>query len=151
MNANSNTQQEIRKIVHALLERYHNRDPFYIARKIGIECTFLDFNYELPAFSERKNAKDRGRIYINKKYGTYARKILCAHELGHICLHGDYGDIFFDSDIEPEKEYEANFFTVMLMPHIITNKNVLNFSVEKFNNYIARRVNDADRFEIIKL
>ena len=54
MNANPNTQKEIKQIVAILLNKYHNRDPFFIARSIGIECTLLDFNGELPAFSERR-------------------------------------------------------------------------------------------------
>lgn len=151
MKGDSNTQREICKVVNTLLNKYHNRDPFYIARNMGVEYTFLDFNYELSAFSERRNAKDKGRIYINRKYGTYARKILCAHELGHLCLHGDYGDTFFDSDIEPEKEYEANYFVVMLMPYIITNKSILNLPIEKFNDYMVHRVNNAECFRIIQL
>ena len=151
MNANPNTQKEIKQVVTILLNKYHNRDPFFIARSIGIECTLLDFNGELPAFSERRNVDDRGRIYINQKYGSYARKILCGHELGHLCLHGDYKDTFFDSDIEPIKEYEANYFAVMLMPYIISNKTILHFSIEAFNRYMVHRVNYAERVDIIKL
>lgn len=151
MNADQEIQQEIQEVIAVLLNKYHNRDPFYIARKIGIEYTFSNFDGKLPAFSERKDAKDKGRIYISKKYGMYARKILCAHELGHLCLHGEYDNTFFDSEIEPEKEYEANYFAAMLMPHIIINESILNFSVEKFNKYIEYKVNAAKWFEILKL
>lgn len=144
-------RQEIRRVIAVLIHKYHNRDPFYIARNIGIGYTFLDFDGELSAFSERRNAKDKGQIYINKKYGAYARKILCAHELGHLCLHGENGDTFFDSDIEPEKEYEANYFAAILMPQIIINKDILKFSIKTFNDYMVYKVNDAERFEIFKL
>lgn len=147
MKANPKIQEEIEKIVCVLLKKFHNRDPFYIARCLGIEITFLDFNEYLPAFSERRNRYDRGRIYINKNFGTYTRKILCAHELGHLLLHDVCESTFFDSDIEPEKEYEANYFVALLMPQIILSENALDFPVETFNAYISRRVKYTSQVE----
>lgn len=151
MYANPDTQKEIQQVVSILLNKYHNRDPFAIARNMGVEYSFLNFENNLAAFSECKNDKDHGRIYINQKYGSYARKILCGHELGHLLLHREYGETFFDAEIEPEKEYEANYFVAMLLPYIITNDSILNFPMEAFNKYIAERVNYARQLEGIKL
>lgn len=51
-------------------------------------------------------------ILINKKYDIKSRKILCAHELGHIILHK--GNNRFKGD-NLEYEYEANLFAVALL------------------------------------
>jgi len=147
MKANPKVQQEIETVVSILMKKIHNRDPFYIAHYLGIEVTFSDFNENLYAFSERKDYYDRGRIYINKHLGSYVQKVLCSHELGHLLLHDVCEHSFFDSDIEPEKEYEANYFTAMLMPQIIINENVLDFPIEIFNEYITHRVMYASQLE----
>lgn len=152
MNADPTVQKEIKHIVSMLLKKFHNRDPFHIARSLGIEISFLDFNDDILAFSERKDIYDRGRIYINKNLGSYTQKVLCAHELGHLVFHDTCESTFFDSDIEPLKEYEANYFTAILMPQIVINENILDFSVEKFNEYLTHRVLYASKLEqVIKL
>jgi Zn-dependent peptidase ImmA (M78 family) len=147
MRADSKVQEDIKSIVSMLLNKFHNRDPFHIARSLGIEISFLDFNEDILAFSERRDSFDRGRIYINNNMGAYVKKVLCAHELGHMLLHDICETTFFDSDIEPLKEYEANYFTAILMPQIVTNKNVLDFSVETFNEYVTHRILYASKLE----
>ncbi len=146
MKADPDVQREIKRIVSILLKKYHNRDPFYLARLLGIKVTFLDFNEDIPAFSERRSLSDRGNIYINQNFGSYSQKILCAHELGHLLLHGVCESTFFDSDIEPLKEYEANYFTAILLPQIINKKEVLDYSAEDLNEYITSLVYYATRF-----
>lgn len=152
MKADPKVQQEIKSVVSLLLKKFHNRDPFHIAHSLGIEISFLDFNDDIAAFSERKNTCDKGRIYINKNFGSYTQKVLCAHELGHLIFHDVCENTFFDSDIEPLKEYEANYFTAILMPQIVINEKVLDFPVETFNEYITHRVLYASKLEkVIKL
>jgi len=128
-----------------IVKKFHNRDPFFIAHSLGIEVTFLDFNQHISAFSERKDHFDRGRIYINRNLGHYMQKLLCAHELGHMLLHDVCETTFFDADIEPQKEYEANYFTAMLLPQLINNEDIWDYSMEAFNAYIASRVYFASK------
>lgn len=147
MKADPNVQQEIKSIVSVLLEKFHSRDPFFVAKSLGIEISFLDFNEDILAFSERKNAHDIGRIYINKNLGAYSQKLLCTHELGHLLLHDICENTFFDSDIEPLKEYEANYFTMTFTPQIFINPDISNFSVETFNDYVTHRILYASQIE----
>ena len=147
MKADPNVQQEIKSVVSMLIQKFHSRDPFYIAHSLGIELSFLDFNKDILAFSERKNTHDRGCIYINNKLGSYSKKLLCAHELGHLLLHDICENTFFDSDIEPLKEYEANYFTMTLTPQLFINESISDFSVETFNEYVTYRILYASEIE----
>lgn len=140
MEADHEVQKEIAKIVSMLKEKFIIMDPFYIAKSLGIEVSFLNFNTDILAFSERKDLKDRGRIYINNLLGGYSKKLLCTHELGHLLLHGLCENTFFDSKIEPLKEYEANCFTMMFTPQIFIRDNVFDLSVEDFNTYVTYRI-----------
>lgn len=147
MKIDPKTQQEIKSVVSMLLKKFHSCDPFYIAGSLGIEISYLDFNEYILAFSERKDIHDRGRIYINNNLGSYSKKLLCAHELGHLLLHDICESTFFDSDIEPLKEYEANYFTMMLIPQIFISENISDFSVETFNEYVKQRILYASQIE----
>lgn len=57
---------DISEIVDSLIEKYGCKNPFYIAKRLGIDYYFMDFNPDLLAFSERDGDKDPGRIYVAK-------------------------------------------------------------------------------------
>lgn len=130
---------DISDIVYILTEKYGCRNPFYIAKRLGIDYFFVDFDTDLRAFSEKKDERDPGRIYIEKNIGVAAQKFLCAHELGHILMHGT-GHNLFDQGIDPLKEYQANYFTHLLMPQFEI-PNIIDVNcVDKFNQFMTSKI-----------
>ena len=131
--------EQIENIVDCIVKTFRNRDPFYIARKLGVKCTICELTDNTPAFSARETSDDPGTIFINSKLSSYSMKILCAHELGHLFFHEEYCEIFFDPEINPKHEYEANYFAAKLMPQIVVNIDISKLSVQEFNDYIAAK------------
>lgn len=130
---------DIADIVNYLTEKFGCRNPFYIAKRLGIDYFFIDFNPDLWAFSEKDNENDPGRIYIGKNIGKTAQKFLCSHELGHILMH-ENGHNLFDQGIDSLSEFQANYFAHLLMlqfdiPSIIDVK-----SVNKFNQFMTSKI-----------
>lgn len=132
--------KKIEYIVCCLKEFYHNSDPFYIARELGVKCNICPLTADTPAFSAKETKDDPGTIFINSKLSLYSRKILCAHELGHLFFHDDYLELLFDPEINPVYEYEANYFAAMLLPQIAVDVNIKKFTIEEFNEYIANKI-----------
>lgn len=90
----------------------NSRDPFVIAKALGIDIYFLDYDFSVlrgcSYFS--KNIKE---IKINAKYGDVERKIICAHELGHYVADHIGRNEFKGAN--PDKEHCANLFAVALL------------------------------------
>lgn len=139
MNISSDVLDQISDIVTKLREHFRNRDPFFLARQLNIECVFCDLS-EILAFSERSSIDDPGTIYISNSLCLYSQKILCAHELGHLLLHKDDDNNLFSCEFNPLKEYEANYFAAHLLPQIIVYADITKMSVDEFNSYITSRV-----------
>lgn len=140
MQLDSDIKTNIANLVESILKQYRNRNPFFLARELGIQYCFVNLNNEADAFSVRSSSEDRGTIYIDSNLGSYTKKILCAHELGHLCLHGNDDSNLFDGEINPTKEYEANYFAVCLLPQIAATEDLENMSVEELNDFIAYKV-----------
>ncbi len=137
---NKEKLKKIEYIVECLKRTYRNSDPFYIARELGIRCNICQLTDDTPAFSAKETKDDPGTIFINSKLSLYSRKILCAHELGHLFFHDDYLELLFDPEINPVYEYEANYFAAMLLPQIAVDINIKKFTIEEFNEYIANKI-----------
>lgn len=137
-------KNEISKVVNFLLKKYRNSDPFSIAKGLGIEYRLINFSKELLALSVRSSREDFGTIYLNSNLGKYEQKILCAHELAHLCLHVDDQNNLFDKNIDPQKEAEANYFVALLLPHIFVNVNANAMSDEEINDYILHKINPLE-------
>ena len=91
--------------------------PIDIAAFYGIRIEFRALERDVPSYLE----KDKMTIYISNKYkdNNYVVRHLCAHELGHFFLHDKKRvemNIFSSKTIE---EYEANVFSILLMPQIM--------------------------------
>lgn len=137
---NRETLKKIEYIANRLKKTYHNSDPFHIARELGVKCNICALTEGVPAFSMQETEDDPGTIFIDSKLSLYSKKILCAHELGHLFFHGDYLELLFDPEINPIYEYEANYFAAMLLPQILSNANIEDFSIHEFNEYIAEKI-----------
>ncbi len=103
----------------ALVEKCGTRDPFRIAKEIGIRVKFVD------GFSTLKGCYQiilRNRwIFINSNLRPSMRRIVCAHEIGHDQLHrrmvdGGRSMMEFELyDMKNRPEYEANIFASELL------------------------------------
>lgn len=142
MNINTNISilQKVQDEIIYLINTYHNKNPYYLADCLGIKYRFVDFQENLSAFSVRSFPEDNGTIFINQSFGSYSRKILCAHELGHLRLHRQDADNLFDKCFHPLKEYEANYFAALLIPQLIRTIDISKLTIDEFNDYITRKV-----------
>lgn len=68
-----------------LVRRCGTRDPFGIAKHLGIEVIFCD---NLGSLKGMYRVIKRNRfIFINSSLSDKMQRIVCAHELGHDQLH----------------------------------------------------------------
>ena len=102
-----------------LYNKYQTRDPFILARKLGIQFVY---------FQKRTNLKGMFRlvnnvpfIFLNPFLKEYMQRMVCAHELGHALLHRQIckkeGQLveFELFDIKTSVELEANVFASELL------------------------------------
>lgn len=105
---------EIIEWVRDIKENWGN-DPFAIAERIGVKVVV------------RESGKPGGNIVSVPSYFTIitilgkvsdtARRVLCAHELGHAMLHQCDSINYFNvsTKLQDMTEYEANLFAVALL------------------------------------
>ena len=84
-------------------------------------------------------------ITINDRYSTKAKRILCAHELGHALLHEDGINHFAvtEKNVATGVEYEANLFALTLL----TDKDweaMLKMPLKQMNNYLLKSIIDLN-------
>ncbi len=104
--------------VDDMVRRYDTRDPFALCRAMHIRVRYKDLGNDIKAFffyqSRIKN------VVINERAGNVARRVLCAHELGHAVLHGELAAMRGFQELElfdalVPTEYEANLFAAELL------------------------------------
>ena len=103
----------IRERARRLVNRTGTRDPFKLARLLGVEIMFRD------DMTEQKGAffvvLEQAFIIINSNLDEQMQRLVCAHELGHAVLHKAQAargalcefDLFA---MATGMEYEANVF-----------------------------------------
>lgn len=121
-------------IAATVLRFYKNtRDPFVIARALGIDIVYCDVDLSvLKGYSYI--GQERKEIKINSRYNFEKQKIICAHELGHIVLEHMGKTYYMDNDLE--KEYCANLFAVALL----FNNLDFNCSLMEMSNYTLQSI-----------
>ena len=105
----------IHKAAHRLIQRCHSRDPFDIARQIGINLRYIN---DFTALKGMYAVIERNRyMFINANLRERVQRIVCAHELGHdaIPYHRELAKSaalqeFMLYDMTTRPEYEANVF-----------------------------------------
>lgn len=105
---------EISGIATKLVDEY-SRDPYYIARSIGIVVTFEPL-FQINGFYN--TAYRQKFIHINSQLSCRSQRIVCAHELGHAILHPDNNTHFLRSyTLYPISRYEkeATYFASCLL------------------------------------
>ena len=101
-----------------LVQRYGTRDPFKIAKELGIKVMFVN-DFEKLKGVYRVIKRNRW-IFINANLSEWMQKVVCAHELGHDQLHRDFakGDglmefVLYNMDSRPE--FEANVLAAQIL------------------------------------
>lgn len=102
--------------VKNLIKRYKTNDPFKLCNYLGIIVIFADLG-DIKGYSVKRLRKKL--ICINENLSDFAKKLVCAHELGH-CLYHQLDDITFliNNTKVIRKSYleeEANQFAVELL------------------------------------
>ena len=112
------TAKQLSEVGEKLVKRCGTRDPFEIARQIGVEVLFC------PDFGSMKGmyrVVRRNRfIFINDSLTPQMQHIVCAHELGHDQLHRDLAKVgalqeFMLYDMTTKPEYEANIVAAEIL------------------------------------
>ena len=110
--------ENLSKVGSRLVKRCGTRDPFSIARQLGIEVLFCeDFG---PLKGMYRVIKRSRFIFINENLSGRMQRIVCAHELGHDQLHrnlakGSAIQEFMLYDMTTKPEYEANIVAAEIL------------------------------------
>ncbi len=138
------TQHEELKVLQGLDLEYIPTS-FEMADYYHIEYSFIKLKGHTPSYLSSGLSPGLGKIYISDRYSknSYEARILCAHELGHYFLHSsaegyEMNDINDSADVITE--YEANVFTILLMPQILAGQSWEKYSFEKVNRLVYEAV-----------
>ena len=118
--------------------------PFEVADYYGIKHEVIEMDGDIPSYLN----KETNTIYISQEYSgnSYKMKQLCAHELGHYFLHASKRSAM-NNDIlnrylpeERIKEYEANVFSIILMPQLMSGMPWKTYSQKKLNRLLYQKI-----------
>lgn len=104
------------RLIRRLFRKYKTNNPFVIAEALRIAIWFLELDPECHGFALR--TLRRKYIAINRDLSDEDKRIVCAHELGHLLLHKGIGYYFIEQNtlFRPGKyERQANEFAVSLL------------------------------------
>ena len=102
----------------SLVKKYNTRNPFEIAKSLGINVIRWDGFSRLKGMY--KVIKRNRYIFINDNLDENMSKIVCAHEIGHDLFHRALGENAMLSetmlyDMTSRPEFEANLFASELL------------------------------------
>lgn len=142
----------IKEEVNRLVRQHGTRDPFLIAKELGIHVIF---NYDFKDLKGMYKVIQRSRfIFINGNMSRRDQKTVCAHELGHDRLHRHFAKSsvlqeFMLYDMKARPEYEANIFASELL---INDYDILELVKEEQDvNYIAGNLGEDIDLVLIKI
>ena len=110
--------RQLSEVGERLVRRCGTRDPFEMARQLGVEVLFC------PDFGSMKGMYrviQRSRfIFLNDGLTPQMQRIVCAHELGHDQLHRNLAkngalQEFMLYDMTTKPEYEANIVAAEIL------------------------------------
>ncbi len=110
--------ENLTKVGDALVKRFKTRDPFEIAKGLGIEVLFCKGFGSLKGMY--RVIKKNRFIFINADLSEQMKRIVCAHELGHDQLHRNLAKTgaiqeFMLYDMSTRPEYEANMVAAEIL------------------------------------
>ena len=127
-----------------LIKKYKTRNPFEIAEKSGIQIIMFDGLKRLKGMY--RIIKRNRFIILNSENSTDMNRIVCAHELGHDCLHRDFAknspfQEFVLYDMTSRREYEANIFAANLL---LDDREILKYIKEGYDTLQIAKMTYTD-------
>jgi Zn-dependent peptidase ImmA (M78 family) len=112
------TSKHIHESVEKLLRRCGTRNPFKIAKELGVHVMWRHDFTELKGMY--KVILRNRFIFINGNLDEYEQRVICSHELGHDALHRELasGAALYETtlyDVKNRVEYEANAFAAGIL------------------------------------
>lgn len=104
-----------KEVAEKLCKKYQTRDPFEIARQLGIQVFYGHYGTIRGYYN--KIIQQR-MIHINEALDEQQQTIVCAHELGHAIFHPDTNTPFLRANTffaVSRLELEANKFAADLL------------------------------------
>lgn len=106
---------EIKSVVSKLIKKFNTRDPFSIAKQLGIQVLFAELGsyYGCYIYLKRHHC-----IIINSQLDSLLQRLVMAHELGHAVLHKKVNCYFMRNKTLLNTsvfEREANTFSAYLL------------------------------------
>lgn len=110
-------REEIHRFAEGLMAKYYAADPYQLAAAVGAEIRYFHFEELRGAYKKIRRCRF---ILVNERLPEPVRRVVVAHELGHIFLHDDIaGDSFFQEntffDMTSKPEMEANIFAASIL------------------------------------
>lgn len=105
----------MKNFVSELIEKHDSRDPFIIAKELGIHIIFEPLGKINGYFNIMLGEKF---IHINQNIDEHHQQFTAAHELGHALLHQEFNAMFLVEYTRlsvGQLENEANKFAVQLL------------------------------------
>lgn len=129
---------DIRKKADHLVRTYDTRDPYKMIEGMNnvllIEYPIIDARGFYQYF-QRMNL-----IYIDERLPLHEKKLVCAHELGHMILHKTCNAVFMDTRTQfntDKFEIEANIFAAeILIPGEVIMEN-LHLTIEQLSRLLG--------------
>lgn len=106
---------DIKKCVNKLIKKHNTRNPFNIASDMNIIVIFHKLHGVKGFYQYYKR---NNIIYIDENLSCEEKKLVCAHELGHMMLHKGMNRIFLEKGTGfniDKYEIEANKFAMELL------------------------------------
>ena len=135
-----------------LVQHHGTRDPFQIAKALGIHVIF-DYDFKELKGMYKVILQSRF-IFINGNMNNRDKRMVCAHELGHDRFHQHFAKSgimqeFMLYDMKSRTEYEANIFAAELL---IDNDDILELVKEERDIcYIAGELGEDMNLVLIKI
>ena len=109
--------KEIIDKANSVVQEFSSRDPFFIAKGLGIHIMYVPLCKLKGVYKIIDNSFF---IILNQNSTEEMNKIVCAHELGHHFLHGEQAKAYAISesiiyDMSRKYELEANLFAAQLL------------------------------------
>ena len=105
----------IKEEVNELKRRYGTRDPFLLCEKLGIWFYVVPLGNTMGHYTYAKRKKV---FFINEDLNRVEKYFSCAHELGHVILHGK-SNVYFNSTktylVQNKFENQADLFAAELL------------------------------------
>lgn len=108
--------KDVDKIADGLVKKYGTASPFELCDYLGIAVLYQDLPKSVNGFFVKiiKNFA----VVINTSLDDDNRRLVCAHELGHILMHSETNYISLSSRTSlctSRYEHEADMFAVALL------------------------------------